>query len=339
MRENVRSCRKRSSLICIGIDRSPISSRNSVPPSAASARPMRRCAAERPLLVPEQLGLHQGFRQRRAVQRHERLVLAHGKALDRPRHEFLASPARAANKHRSLARSHLAYLLVHGAHLAAVADQVARIVRQHVAQPAVLFHQRLTFRQLLAAHRRRLRRDVRDDLQQSHVALQVGSCRRPRLVQAVDRQCAYHLPEMHQRHADERDRTLVRPRPSPVEEAPVDMDVRHHLALARLRHASCHALPDAVAPQRPLVVVKPARSLDAQLVALQKRHRPTKHPHAPLQDVEDLVQQGPHIPFPYDNRTDLLNYRYLRRQFRVHGSTLYQTFVRLTINVKITKSM
>ena len=44
-RENVRSWRNLSSFTCTGIVRSPISSRNSVPPSAASARPMRRSRA------------------------------------------------------------------------------------------------------------------------------------------------------------------------------------------------------------------------------------------------------------------------------------------------------
>ena len=44
-REKVRSWRKRSSFTCTGIERSPISSRKSVPPFAASARPIRRSRA------------------------------------------------------------------------------------------------------------------------------------------------------------------------------------------------------------------------------------------------------------------------------------------------------
>ena len=145
-----------------------------------------RRPGEGTLLVAEQLALHERFRKRRAVERDERLVPASRQPLDCPRHQLLARAARAADEHGRLARRDLADLLVDGPHLAAVPDQVARIVRQHVAQPTVLLHQRLTLRQILAADRRRLRRDVRDDLKERHVARQIVRRLRARLVQAVD---------------------------------------------------------------------------------------------------------------------------------------------------------
>ena len=79
-RSNSRSCRKRSSLTWIAGEISPISSRNSVPPSACWKRPSRRAdrAGERAALVAEQLALEQRLGQRRAVQLHERARCARG---------------------------------------------------------------------------------------------------------------------------------------------------------------------------------------------------------------------------------------------------------------------
>ena len=64
----------RSSRTCMAGDISPISSRNSVPPLAASNSPMREVTAPREgaLLVAEQLALEQRVGQRAAVDRHER---------------------------------------------------------------------------------------------------------------------------------------------------------------------------------------------------------------------------------------------------------------------------
>ena len=68
-RSNSCSCRTRRILACVFALMSPISSRNSVPPSACSKRPMRCLSApgERALLVAEQLGLEQVLLQGRAV--------------------------------------------------------------------------------------------------------------------------------------------------------------------------------------------------------------------------------------------------------------------------------
>ena len=76
-RSNSRSCRTRSSLTCISIGISPISSRNSVPPSASSKRPGLRAdgAGEGALLVAEQLRLHQRLGDGGAVDLDERLAV------------------------------------------------------------------------------------------------------------------------------------------------------------------------------------------------------------------------------------------------------------------------
>ena len=75
-----RSSSARSSFTCSASGMSPISSRNSVPPSAAWNRPRRSCdrAGEGALLVAEQLGLEQALGNRAAVHRDERRVGARG---------------------------------------------------------------------------------------------------------------------------------------------------------------------------------------------------------------------------------------------------------------------
>ena len=218
-------------------------------------------ARERAFLMTEQLALDQRLRQGRAVEGHERPVLPGGQPLDRARDKFLARAARAAHEHRRVARRHLADLLVHGAHLAAVAEQVAGVRGEHVAQTAVLRHERVALLALLQAHRRRLGGDVRDDLQQRHVPVE-GFRREIRRVGAVHGQRADHLPEVDQRHAHERDGTRPATRARPVEETAVRMHVRHHLRAPRLRHASRDALAQTVVPVRLLLRVQSARRLN-----------------------------------------------------------------------------
>ena len=72
-RRIVRSSSARSSLGCSSSGSSPISSRNTVPPWAASKAPSAPLAGagERAPLVPEQLALDQRGRQRAAVDHHE----------------------------------------------------------------------------------------------------------------------------------------------------------------------------------------------------------------------------------------------------------------------------
>ncbi len=68
------SCSTRSSRVCASGGMSPISSRNSVPPSACSKRPAARWVApvKAPRLVAEQLALDQLARDRRHVDRRRR---------------------------------------------------------------------------------------------------------------------------------------------------------------------------------------------------------------------------------------------------------------------------
>jgi hypothetical protein len=85
-------CSTRSRRVCASIGMSPISSRNSVPPSACSKRPARARigAGEGALLVAEQFALDQIARDRRHVDGHERPVAALAVIVQRARHQFLA---------------------------------------------------------------------------------------------------------------------------------------------------------------------------------------------------------------------------------------------------------
>ena len=87
-RSITRSCRKRSSFACSDIGRSPISSRNSVPPLRESRSCPSVClrrAGEGALLVAEELALEQVLGDRRAVDRDEarRRAAATGRAAPR----------------------------------------------------------------------------------------------------------------------------------------------------------------------------------------------------------------------------------------------------------------
>ena len=117
-RSITRFCRKRSSFACSDSGMSPISSRNSVPPSAISILPMRLLhrAGERALLVAEQLALEQLLGNRGAVDRDELAVLAAALRVHRAREQLLAGAALAQDQHRHVGRRDL---LDHAAHLAA----------------------------------------------------------------------------------------------------------------------------------------------------------------------------------------------------------------------------
>ena len=131
-RSNSRSCSTRSSLTCVARLSSPISSRNSVPPSASSKRPFfeRVRAGERALLVAEELRLDQILRQRRAVHLDERLLRARRVVVDRVRDQLLAGARLAAQQHRRVRRRDLRDLLVH---LAASARSCRRCSRSRSA--------------------------------------------------------------------------------------------------------------------------------------------------------------------------------------------------------------
>ena len=90
--------------------------------------------------MAEKLGLDKRFRKRGAVDDYERLVLAGGETLDGPGDQLLAGAAGASNQDRHVALRHLADLLINNAHLLAVADQVAGIVDEHIAELFVLVY-------------------------------------------------------------------------------------------------------------------------------------------------------------------------------------------------------
>ena len=97
-------CSTRSSRVCASIGMSPISSRNSVPPSACSNRPDARAvgAGEGALLVAEQFGLDQVARDRRHVDGDERAVAALAVIVQRARDQFLAGAGLAGDHHREV---------------------------------------------------------------------------------------------------------------------------------------------------------------------------------------------------------------------------------------------
>ena len=101
-----RSCSARRIFACRSTGMSPISSRNSVPPCASSKCPERDSVApgERTLLVPEEHRLHELLGDRRAVDRHERPVLAPRQVVDRAGQDLLTGPGLPAQQHRVVGR-------------------------------------------------------------------------------------------------------------------------------------------------------------------------------------------------------------------------------------------
>ena len=120
--------RKRSSFGCSASGSSPISSRNSVPLSATSTRPCLAAIAlgERPLLVPEQLGLDQALREGGAVERDERGGAAPAVLPEGVRDQLLAGAALALDQHRRVRRRHLADQREDLPQLPAPADELDR---------------------------------------------------------------------------------------------------------------------------------------------------------------------------------------------------------------------
>ena len=102
-----RSCSARSSLAWSDGEVSPISSRKSVPPSAASKRPglSRSAPVKRAARVPEELALEQRVRERGAVHRDEGCAPARAALVDRAREHLLAASRLAREQHRRVRRS------------------------------------------------------------------------------------------------------------------------------------------------------------------------------------------------------------------------------------------
>ena len=94
-------------------------------------------AGERALLVAEQLALDQLGRDRRAVELHERPVLALGVLVHRARDELLAGAVLAGDQHAPGARRGLRHLIEDRLHRGALADH-REVGRRTSAQPRVL---------------------------------------------------------------------------------------------------------------------------------------------------------------------------------------------------------
>ncbi len=101
IRSMTRSCRKRSSFACSDIGRSPISSRNSVPPlrHLDLADRLLRGPGVCPFFVAEQFAFEKRFRYCGAVDGDEALALARRQIVQRAREEFLARAGFAQDQH------------------------------------------------------------------------------------------------------------------------------------------------------------------------------------------------------------------------------------------------
>ena len=279
-RSNSRSCSTRSSLTCVARLMSPISSRNSVPPSASSKRPFFRAsrAGERALLVAEQLRLDQAVGQRRAADLDERLLRAQRVVVDRVRDQLLAGARLAANQHGGVGARDLRDLLVDLPHRAAGADDVREVVAlaQLLPQVRVLVDQALLVLLDQPLDLDRLRDHRRDDAEELDAALEVAL----RLELEIDAERADGSAVEQDRHADEAE-LLVAPA-----RAASPRDCRN--AGSRLTRGTTIGLPlsttlpvmpspSAVA-DRARAVAEAVGRLDAQLAVVVEQRRRCRGP-------------------------------------------------------------
>ncbi len=103
-----------------------------------AAELLRVRAREGALLVAEQLGLHQGFGDRRDVDGHEGLPAAFAARVDRSRDQLLAGAALAGDQHRGRRRRDLRDELIDARHLRVAADHSLERPREavRVGRPA-----------------------------------------------------------------------------------------------------------------------------------------------------------------------------------------------------------
>ena len=115
---------------------SPISSRKSVPPSAARRGPWRVAVApvKAPFTWPKSSLSSSVSGSARAVDRHEGAGGPRAALVDRARHELLAGAALAEDEHRGVRRRDALDEAQHGAHRRPVADDVREAAR-HVEAP------------------------------------------------------------------------------------------------------------------------------------------------------------------------------------------------------------
>ena len=134
-RSKVPSWSTRRSLVWSAGSRSPISSRKSVPPAAASKRPSRRAAApvKAPFSWPKSsLSTSVGGSAAKFTATNG-ARLARAVLVDGARHQLLAGAALAGDQHRHRRRGGAADRLPHGEHARARADQRGRRRRRRSA--------------------------------------------------------------------------------------------------------------------------------------------------------------------------------------------------------------
>ena len=251
---------------------SPISSRNSVPPSASSKRPFLPLfgAGERPFLVAEELGLDQALGKRGAADLDERLLGAQRVVVNRVRDELLAGARFAAHEHRRVRRRHLRHLLVHLPDRSAGPDDVGEVVLlpELLPQvfvfvdeaPLVLLDQPLNL-DGLRDHRR-------DDAEELDAAVEVAFG----LVAQVHAERAHGPAVQHHGDAHEAELLLVAigPPGGAVEHRRLTADPGHDDGLGSFHHPAGNALAHPVLDVLG-GTVEPVRCFYIQLPALAQQ--------------------------------------------------------------------
>ena len=261
----------------------------------------RKC----PLLVTKQFAFHQVLGESGAVQGDEGFVLSCRQIHNGTGNHFLTRSAPAADQHRGIAGSHLTDLLVNLLHLAAVTHQVTGVVRKHVAKLAVFFQHGLAFVVKLDTLVGGVARDVRDDFQQGHIAVQIRST----INWAVDGERTNHLTVVNQRNADESHLIFVMAAPRTVQKTRILAQVGNHVTNATFGHMTRNALAHAVITFLLLGFIKPARRLNLEGIAKEQRESAAQHAEFGFQNAEHVLEQLFNVAFVNDGNADLLDYR------------------------------
>src|SRR5882762_164108 len=109
----------------------------------------RASSRESPAFVPEQFVLNQAFRNRRAVQGHERLLASIGQMMNRAREQLLSGPALAQQQRGGIGRSDTLNLLADPANGSVLADDA----RKSVTRCVLLAQQQILSQQFLLTSR------------------------------------------------------------------------------------------------------------------------------------------------------------------------------------------
>ena len=251
---------------------SPISSRNSVPPSASSKRPFFRCSApvNAPFSWPNSSASIRLSGQGGAAHLDERFLGPQRVVVNRVRDELLARARFAADEHGRVRRRDLRHLLVDLPNRSARPDDVREVVLlpQLLPEMLVLVDQAPLVLLDQPLDLDGLRDHRRDDAEELHAAVEVAL----RLVAQIDAEGADGAPVQHHRHADEAQLLLVAVRPPrrPVEHGRLAADAWHDDRLGGFDDASGDAFAHAV-----LHVlggaVESVRGFDIQLAAFAQQ--------------------------------------------------------------------